>query len=83
MRTAVDELLRFDAPGEDVLYLRLAAGSLQQIGPRHFRFGRLSIRLPNGEPVLRQSAKEGESELLLKLELPRGETSIEVRYEVL
>lgn len=80
---SITRSLRLTAPEAETVYLRLAAGKLEQVAANQFKLGALGISVSAGEPILRASATEGEQELLVKLNLPQGETSIEVRYEVL
>lgn len=74
--------LAFTSGKAETIYLRLAAGEVKSISPRQFQLGKLILHLPNGKPILRPSSNDGEQELLLQLELPQGQTSIELRYEL-
>lgn len=81
--TSLTRTMSFDAPEAETLYVRLAAGPIEVLTESQFKLGSLVLHVPPGPALLRPSAVEGEQELLLKLALPQGSTSMELRYEVL
>lgn len=79
---SITRSLRLTSARAETVYLRFAAGNIGQASESSFDVGKLRISITGGVPILRPSATEGQQELLLRLELPQGETGIEVRYEV-
>ncbi len=74
--------LLFTSAKAETIYLRFAAGAVEQVSSGQFKIGGLVLTITGGQAILRPSANEGEQELLLKVALPQGQTSIEVRYEL-
>lgn len=76
--------IEFNAPNADALYLRALTGQIEELGPTTFKVGALRLTVPAGTARLRaMTGDENASELLLQLEIPQGESKIEIRYEVL
>ncbi len=76
--------LRFSAPGPRVVWFRALAGELHQESERTVRVGRLRLTLPDVATHLRPLAEDPKrTELLLRLSLPQGESSLELLYEPL
>ncbi len=76
--------IRFDSPGADSMYLRALTGKVEELSPTQFRVGGLRLTVPAGSALVRpMTGGEQASELLLLLEIPQGESKIEIRYEVL
>ncbi len=75
---------RFHAPTAQTLWFRAMAGEILQESDRVYRSGRLRLTVPRVEALLRESADDPKkSELLLKLAIPQGPSSLELLYEPL
>jgi hypothetical protein len=76
--------IHFDSPNADALYLRVLTGKIEELSPTRFKVGALQLTVPAGTARLRaMTGDEQASELLLQLEIPPGESKIEILYEVL
>jgi len=83
-RAVLRRTLTFTAPAAETLYFRLLTGNFEAVSEHAFQTRELLLRLPDA-PFLRRpsSADDGSSELLLQLDLPRGDSSITIDYELL
>lgn len=76
--------LRFHAPSAKTLWFRALTGDILQESDRVYRSGRLRLTIPKTESILRESPDEPKkSELLLRLAIPQGPSSLELLYEPL
>jgi len=76
--------LQFNAPMPRTVWFRALTGEIVQESERVFRAGRLRLTIPSAETKLRALSDEpARSELLLRLQLPQGKSSLEFLYEPL
>ncbi|HJM57204.1 MAG TPA: c-type cytochrome [Planctomycetota bacterium] len=85
--------LRLVAPEAETLYMRVLTGDIEEGSPTSFQTAELRVSLPTGETLLRRGRidpeQEGEDpgkpplELLLKLSLDEGTTTLTLDYELL
>ncbi len=85
--------LRLVAPEAETLYMRVLTGDIEERSPTSFQTAELRVSLPTGETLLRRGRidpeQEGEDpgkpplELLLKLSLDEGTTTLTLDYELL
>lgn len=77
-------VLQFDSPTQQTVWFRGLTGDISQESDRVFRSGRLRLTIPQTETKLRSLSDEPKrSELLLRLQLPQGKSSLEFVYEPL
>ena len=68
--------LRFDAPDESAVHLRILAGPFTLDGPSRATEGRISAEWSSGTPLASRT------DLVLSFELPRGLTTTTINYEL-
>ncbi len=77
-------VLQFDSPMQQFIWFRVLTGDISQESERVFRSGRLRLTIPKTETNLRSLSDEPKrSELLLRLQIPQGKSSLEFLYEPL
>lgn len=77
-------VLQFDAPSAQTIWFRALTGDIQQESERVFRRGNLRLTIPPAEAKLRALSDEPpRSELLLRLPLLQGRSTLECLYEPL
>jgi len=77
-------VLQFDSPSKQTVWFRALTGDISQESDRAFRSGRLRLTIPKAETKLRSLPDEPKrSELLLRLQIPEGKSSLEFLYEPL
>ncbi len=77
-------LLRFDAPMPQTLWFRALVGEIARESDQLFSIGRLRLTIPVTEAKLRPlSSDSKQAELLLRLQIPQGQSSLELSYELL
>ena len=77
-------VLQFDSPTQQTVWFRALTGDISQESDRVFRSGRLRLTLPKTETKQRSLSDEPKrSELLLRLHIPQGHSSLELLYEPL
>ena len=77
-------VLQFDSPTQQTVWFRTLTGDISQESDRVFRSGRLRLTIPQNETKLRSLSEEPKrSELLLRLQIPQGKSSLEFLYEPL
>lgn len=77
-------VLQFESPMSQTVWFRGLTGEISQESERVFRSGRLRLTIPRTETKLRLlSAEPRQSELLLRLPIPEGKSSLELIYEPL
>lgn len=77
-------VLQFDSPAPQTVWFRALTGDIRQESERVFRSGRLRLTIPATETKLRSLSDEPQrSELLLRLQLPQGKSTLEFQYEPL
>ena len=77
-------VLQFESSTPQTVWFRGLTGDISQESDRAFRSGRLRLTIPKTETKLRSLSEEPKrSELLLRLQLPQGKSSLEFLYEPL
>lgn len=77
-------VLQFDSPMPQTIWFRPLTGDISQESARVFQSGRLRLTIPRIETKLRSLSDEPRrSELLLRLEIPQGKSTLEFFYEPL
>ena len=77
-------VLQFDSPTPQTVWFRALTGDINAESDRVFRSGRLRLTIPKAETKLRSLSDEPKrSELLLRLPIPQGKSSLEFLYEPL
>ncbi len=77
-------VLKVKSPSEQTVWFRALTGDIQRESERVFRSGRLRLTIPASESRLRTKAGDPKrSELLLRMQVPRGESTLELLYEPL
>ena len=77
-------VLQLDSPTPQTVWFRGLTGDISQESERVFRSGRLRLTIPQTETKLRSLSDEPKrSELLLRLQIPQGKSSLELVYEPL
>ncbi|MEJ7592555.1 MAG: hypothetical protein WKF77_13465, partial [Planctomycetaceae bacterium] len=80
----LNRVLQCDSPMPQAVWFRALTGDISRESERVFRSGRLRLTIPQTETHLRSLADEpGRSELLLRLEIPQGKSTLEFLYEPL
>ncbi len=77
-------VVQLDSPMPQTVWFRALTGNIAQESTQVFRSGRLRLTIPRIETNLR-SLSDGltQSELLLRLQLPKGKSTLEFLYEPL
>ncbi len=76
-------VLQLDSPSAQIVWFRALTGDISQESERVFRSGRLRLTIPQTETKLRSLSDEPKrSELLLRLPIPQGKSSLEFLYEL-
>lgn len=77
-------VLTFESPSPQAIWLRALTGDIRQVSERVVQRGRLRLMLPAAESKLRPLPNDpNQFELLLRLQLPQGQSSLELVYEPL
>lgn len=77
-------VLQFDSSSPQTVWFRALTGDIKQESERVFRSGRLRLTIPATETRLRSLPDDPKrSELLLRLQIPQGKSSLEFVYEPL
>jgi len=77
-------VLQFDSPTQQTVWFRALVGDIKGESERVFRNGRLRLTIPATETKQRSlSGDPKQTELLLRLQLPQGKTTLEFVYEPL
>lgn len=77
-------LIQFNSPAQQIVWFRALTGPIQAESERVFRSGRLRLTIPAVVTKLRPLNDEGtQSELLLRLQVPEGQSMLEFLYEPL
>jgi mono/diheme cytochrome c family protein len=76
--------LYFDSPAAQVIWFRALVGDIIQESAQVFRRDRLRLSIPANDTLLRSLSDEPKQlELLLRLEIPQGKSTMEFQYELL
>lgn len=80
----LQRVLQFESPAPQTVWFRALVGDITRESDRTFRAGRLRLTIPATETKLRSLSEEPmRSELLLRLQVPQGKSSLEFQYEPL
>ncbi|MCA9194928.1 MAG: hypothetical protein KDB03_24320 [Planctomycetales bacterium] len=76
--------LHFDSPSPQIVWFRALTGNISIESERDFRNDRLRLHIPETDTKMRLITKEPRLfELLLRLQIPQGKSSMELQYELL
>ena len=73
----------FDSPKERTVWFRVLTGKVEAESKTRFKTGEVRVTVPALTTVLRPTADAKASELLLKFDLPKGESTRTLTYELL
>ena len=83
-KQSINRVLRFESPKQQTIWFRALTGDISQESELTFRSGRLRLTILQAETKLRSLSEEPkQSELLLRLQLPQGKSTLELQYEPL
>lgn len=75
---------KFSAPQAKTIWFRALTGKVEMVSKQQFKTNELRINLPQAPTVLRQlGADKDTKELLLKLDIPKGDSAVTITYEIL
>ncbi|MCY2963885.1 MAG: hypothetical protein NT069_09605 [Planctomycetota bacterium] len=81
-RRVLRRVLQLESPELQTVWFRALTGEIRQESDGGFVSGRLRLTIPPVETKLRPLPEEPkQSELLLRLRIPQGQTKLELRYE--
>ncbi len=81
-RPSLQRVLRFESPSPQTVWFRVLVGDIVRESDRLYRTGQLQLTIPAADAKLRPlSGDQKQSELLLQLQIPQGQSSLEFRYE--
>lgn len=76
--------LQFESPTPQTIWFRALVGGIRRESDHTFRLGRLRLIIPPVESKQRWISEEtNQSELLLRLDIPQGKSTLEFTYEPL
>jgi mono/diheme cytochrome c family protein len=76
--------LKFSSPSPRTIWFRALTGKVEEVSKQQFKTGEVQLSIPRVPAVIRQSdADKTTMELLLKLDLPRGDFAVTITYELL
>lgn len=77
-------VMQFDSPRAQTIWFRALTGAINQESERVYKIDRLRITIPEVETQLRSLPDDSQRyELLLKLQIPQGDSTLELQYDVL
>ncbi|XZE18571.1 hypothetical protein SH449x_003868 [Pirellulaceae bacterium SH449] len=80
----LQRVLQMEAPSPQAIWYRALTGDIVQESDSVYRSGRLRLSIPSTEVRLRALPDEQQGvELLLRLQIPQGESTMELQYDVL
>ena len=80
----LQRVLQFQSPAPQVVWFRALVGAIHRESDQVFRSGRLRLKIPAKETELRSLSNDPtQFELLLRLDIPQGKSSLELLYEPL
>jgi len=83
-RRQLKRTLQFDSPLPQTVWFRALTGDIHRESDHVFRSGRLRLSIPKTETKLRSPSDDrSRSELLLRLQIPQGKSTLELLYEPL
>ena len=81
-RLLLKRTLHFNSPKSQFVWFRPLAGNITQESDQVFRSGKLRLTFTGGETKLRSFSDEAQGkELLLRLQIPQGQSTLEFSYE--
>jgi mono/diheme cytochrome c family protein len=76
--------IRFSAPAAETLYFRALTGKIEEESSVRFKTDAVRLTIPSVQTLLRPLAGvDQQNELILKIEIPQGESTLVINYEVL
>ena len=83
-KTTLVRTLAFSSPKAQTIWFRALTGKFDEASKQQFKTRELSLSIPALQTLNRKVAGEGEgNELLLKLEIPKGDSKVTLTYELL
>ncbi len=83
-RRILQRVLTFQSPMPQSIWFRALVGNVSRVSDQVFQSDRLQITIPVIEKRLRPMPDDPkQSELLLRLQIPKGTTAVELQYELL
>lgn len=83
-RRMLQRVLKFDSATPQTIWFRALVGDIRRESDQVFVSDRLQLTVPPGESRLRSVSDETkQSELLLRLQIPKGTSALELKYELL
>ncbi len=80
----LQRVLKFDSAAPQTIWFRALVGDIKQESDQVFRIDRLRITVPRSETRLRALPNDSKQvELLLRLQIPQGKSTLELKYEPL
>jgi hypothetical protein len=80
----LQRVLKLDSATPQTVWFRAFVGDIRQVSDQVFRSDRLRLTVPLGETRLRPLSDESKQlELLLRLQIPQGKSTLELQYEPL
>ncbi len=80
----LQRVLMFDTTTPQTVWFRAFVGDIRQVSDQVFRSDRLRLTIPVSETRLRSLSSEPKQlELLLRLQIPQGQSTLELQYEPL
>lgn len=77
-------VMQFASPNPQSIWFRALTGAINQESDRVYRIDRLRVTIPDVETQLRALPDNPQQfELLLRLQIPQGESTMELQYDVL
>ena len=74
--------LQFDSPSQRTLWFRALTGRIKQDSDTAYKTEKIRVQIPRVDVVLRPLSDNPDStELILKLEIPQGKTTLTIAYE--
>lgn len=83
-RRGLKRVMTFQGSEPQSVWFRALTGDIQRESDRVYRSGRLRITVPDAEATLRTVKDQPDQrELLLRLNIPQGKSTLEIEYELL
>jgi hypothetical protein len=81
VKSTLQRTLTFLAEAPQTLYFRVLTGKIESVSSTTYKTAGLQLTLSKGETLLRPFAgKDGEQELLIKLPLIKGSSTLTIGY---
>jgi mono/diheme cytochrome c family protein len=81
-KLVLHRVMEFVSETPQVIWFRASVGAIERESDHVFRGERIRITLPEVEAVVRGDSNEpARKELLLRLDIPQGKTTLEIQYE--